>query len=222
MPPLIPKETRDRMTPKQMLFAVEFIKDFNGGRAAEAAGVPKKSAWNMASQWLNADQFPLVAAEIKRLTQIQRDAAEMDAKQIVAELVKIARFNPKRMIDTSGLQIPLQDLPDEIAICIKKYRIRETQAEDGSISHVIYDIEFYDKLNALEQLAKHLGLLKESVTNLNILAINWSELYKPPPKKDDPIELKIRELEDKARTVQPPPPTTSPPTPKPQNGDTHG
>lgn len=70
-------ESKYDTTVKQRIFVQEYLIDFNGARAAEAAGVPKKSARSMASKWLTKGNIKKAIdkglKKIEKRTELKQD-----------------------------------------------------------------------------------------------------------------------------------------------------
>lgn len=187
-----------KLTNKQKVFVAEYLTDFNAKRAAIAAGVKSDQAGSVGCQWLNADRFPAVANEVKRMLEERRATASIDARRVVEELTKIALFNPKSMLDKDGNLLELNQMPDYVACCIKSIEASVCVEDDemyGLVKMKRLKLQFHDKMNALEQIAKHLGLLKD-IININqvVQVVDWDKLYKvnrPASLSDDALEEKI-------------------------------
>ena len=187
-----------KLTNKQKVFVAEYLTDFNAKRAAIAAGVKSDQAGAVGCQWVNADRFPAVANEVKRMLEERRATASIDARRVVEELTKIALFNPKSMLDKDGNLLELNQMPDYVACCIKSIEASVCVEDDemyGLVKMKRLKLQFHDKMNALEQIAKHLGLLKD-IININqvVQVVDWDKLYKvnrPASLSDDALEEKI-------------------------------
>lgn len=184
------------LTPKEYLFVVEFLRHADEIKAAEATGARHPRAF--ANRCMGN---PVVRQEIRDGMERKRLSAEMDAKRIVQELTKVALFNPKSLVDNDGNLRGLHELPDEVAVSIKRLRATMkvgTNKEGEQVRMKILEYVFHDKLDALKQLAQHLGLLKDGV-NVNVLTIDWGALVgRKAVPSSDPIEKKITEMKLKA------------------------
>jgi len=75
-----------KLTDKQKRFCQEYVIDFNGTRAAEAAGYSKKTARATAYETLTKQY---IQDEIRKLTKKTTDKLEVSAERVVAELAKM-------------------------------------------------------------------------------------------------------------------------------------
>lgn len=191
--------TRTKLTRKQQAFIREYAKDLNGTRAAMAAGVPAGSAGSMASQWLDPKRFPVVAKAVEEALETKHQSTDADTRRVVEELCRIAFFNPKMMLRPEGGVYELHELPDCVAAAVQSMSVSYSEAPDhqGMFRKVkTYNLRFYNKLEALKQVAQHLGLLKD-VTNVinqtnNNISIDWAAMV-ARPQIEDPLERRIQE-----------------------------
>lgn len=100
------KEIEDKVTPKQELFCLEYIKDYNGYRAAVRAGYAEPSARMQASRLLTYDN---IKARISELEEIHG----MGKGEVKTRLSNIGRgnmadyFTEKLIPFTPQIKIPL-------------------------------------------------------------------------------------------------------------------
>lgn len=76
-----------QFTPKQRVFIAAYLRLRNGTAAAEEAGYSKRSARQIASEWLTE---PAIKAEIERRIEALIDRYEISADRIARELASIA------------------------------------------------------------------------------------------------------------------------------------
>jgi len=74
-------------------------------------------------------------------------------------LKRIILFNPKELFDKEGSLKKISDLPFEVAAAISSIDLIETNIQSNLKQ--ISKIKFYNKLDALEKLAKHLGFYEK-------------------------------------------------------------
>lgn len=146
------------MTPKQARWYGEYIKDFNGTRAARAIGVPEKSAAVFAARMLRNDK---VAAAVDAWRKRQCEKQEITAERILQELMKLATYDPGRLYDKDGQRIPVHELDDWTRAAVASV---EDEVTEGAafVTTRKQKIRMADKGSNLERLGKHLGLFGES------------------------------------------------------------
>lgn len=130
------------LTPKQLRFCIEYLKDFNGTQAAIRSGYSKKTANEQASRLLaNVN----IQNQIKENNQKVDKSNIMDVQEIQERLTQMARG----------------DLDEEVVVV--------TGDGDGySSAHVMKkQIGAKDQAKALELLGKANGLFVDKVQNMN-------------------------------------------------------
>jgi len=100
-------------------------------------------------------KHPLVMAEIKRRQQTMAKVGDLSLEEVLAQLKAVINSNPQDFFRADGTPIPLQDVVPEAAAAVSSLTILEYA--DGRKK---VDIKFWDKVRALEQVAKLLGFTK--------------------------------------------------------------
>lgn len=151
------KVLKKRLTPKQRLFVAEYLKDFNGTRAAIRAGYPKKTAQAIASENLRKPLILDALSQARNSIEKKEERALMEAYEVEAHLDALIRQNPKRYYDEDGNFKPIQDLSDEEAYAINEM----TRIETEMGTH--FKLKFESKLQAIVKKMERLGLMKQVV-----------------------------------------------------------
>lgn len=151
---------KDKFTTQQVAFVDSYMVHFNAARAAREAkySTPTKYGWQLL-------QLPHIQAEIERRAQ-SFGATKLALKErIVNELCAVAfsslddvgRFGP------SGIDLKDHEaIPEDTKRAIAEYTVNET---DKSVNA---KVRFHNKIQALDLLAKHLGMLKESQVEVSV------------------------------------------------------
>lgn len=142
-----------KLRPQHQLF-VDFMfeMNFNQTKAAIAAGCPEKSARNQASRWMKNDD---IIDEIDR----RMKAHAMSANEVLYHLTTIGRGDMDDMLDVNGkpsLKIARQNHKTGL---IKKLHVETIPIGDDRVKTVVTKLELYDRLKALEMLAKYHDLI---------------------------------------------------------------
>ena len=142
------------LSPKRQRFVQEYLVDLNATQSAIRAGYREKSAGVQGARLLaNA----AVQAEIKVQQQERARRVGITQDRVLSELAAIAfacgtdftRVAPDGTLETRPTdQVPPGKLP---AVAAMKYSTRGVE------------IKLYDKLRALELLAKHLGMFEKGM-----------------------------------------------------------
>ena len=147
---------RSKLTPKQERFVQEYLMDVNATQAAIRAGYSKKTAQEQSSRLLSNNI--MVSKAIAKGKQALAEKAGVMAKKVVAEMARIGFANMQDYLDLSDPENPTIDLskitPEQASV------IAETRVERRGLQRRV-TIRLHDKLNALVNLGKHLGLFND-------------------------------------------------------------
>jgi phage terminase small subunit len=174
------------LTAKQERFVQEYLVDVNATQAAIRAGYSKKTATEQASRLLTNVKVSEAIANGKKLL---ADQTGVTAKKVIAEMALIGFANMQDYMDFSDPAHPQVDLT------------RLTAKQASVIAEVTHErkgfewrikLKLHDKLNALVNFGKHLGLFKERhehtgadgepINHLNFVEVVFVE---PTKRKDE-------------------------------------
>ena len=149
---------------KQIMFAIEYTKDFNATQAAIRAGYSKKSAYSQGHELLKKP-------EIDAYVRARISEAAMEADEVLFHLAAIARGDMQLLLDRNGLPDIESAKASGATNLIKKWKFRTITQTDkdgnGSDIHEV-EVEPYDRLQALSLLAKHHQLTTTSRVEIDI------------------------------------------------------
>lgn len=142
-----------KLTPKRQKFVDEYLVDLNATQAAIRAGYSKKTANPAAGRLLSNVSIQTAIQEGRQKLQAR---TEITQDRVVEELAAIAFFDPRELFDGDGNLIPVQDLPRNVAVALAGI---ETVTELNG-TEVLHNkkYKFAQKIQALVQLGKHLGM----------------------------------------------------------------
>jgi phage terminase small subunit len=144
------------LTKKQEFFVAEYMTDFNATRAAIAAGYSEKGAEQTASQLL---RNPKVAEEIAKLSEKRLKKLDLSAEMIVAELKKLAFYDPIHLFEDDGSVKRIKDIPEAMRKALTSFEVAEIfDGETGEQKHAIgllKKIKVSDRIRALELLGRY-------------------------------------------------------------------
>jgi phage terminase small subunit len=145
------------LSPKQLLFADEYLIDLNATQAAIRAGYSPKTADVKGSQLLSIVKVRTYIdkrmAERSRRTGISQD-------RVLQELARIAFVQIPDLIDTETAQVLPNANKDDLAV-IQGVKVKESYSEKGSSTE--REIKVADKGRALEMLGRHLGMFNDKL-----------------------------------------------------------
>jgi phage terminase small subunit len=141
-----------RLNAQQVRFCHEYISDLSVSRAALRAGYSPKNAAQQGSRLLKK---PEAAALVSRLHKEKMDRSRVKADRVLQELAQVAFSDVRTLVRADGTLRPIQELSDEAAASIASFEIG--QNHDGAVR--VSRIKTWDKVAALGQLCRHLGLM---------------------------------------------------------------
>ena len=138
------------LSARQARFADEFLRDLDAGAAARRAGYAPRSAPHLAAK---LRRHPGVAARIETGIAQRLDAIRVSADRVIEEYARIAFADIGRVADWDAKKLRLRN------------KARIVRADSAAIERlgagrgVRLRVTLYDKVYALDALARHLGLL---------------------------------------------------------------
>jgi phage terminase small subunit len=146
------------MTRRRELFAQEFLKDLNATQAAIRAGYPARTARQAGYRLL---RVRAVETRIQADWDKIRQANGVTVERVVEELRRVAFSDLGAFFDANGNLRPLKDLSAEERSALASIRVVTRPiagGEKGDVEYV-HELKLWDKVRALETLARHLGML---------------------------------------------------------------
>jgi phage terminase small subunit len=145
-------------------FVLEYAKDFNGTRAAIAAGYSPKTAAVKASQLLTKVK---VREELERILAKLSEKLELSAERVLRELARLAFLDPRKLFREDGSLKPITELDDDTAAALASMEIERRYEHyakgQARNTRTVTKIKFADTVRALELLGRHLKLFTDKV-----------------------------------------------------------
>jgi phage terminase small subunit len=165
------------MTPRQVRFVQEYVKDCNGTQAAIRAGYSQNGAHVAGQRML---RNVAVKAAIAERQAVIAEKAELSAVRVLEELRRLAMADLLSCFDERGHLKPLKDIPADARAAIASVKVTKQNLTtgDGIVDDVI-EIKLWNKNQALDTLAKHLGLLVEKVEHNGAIELVWRDTEAP-------------------------------------------
>lgn len=157
------KKKREELSEKELLFCKEYLLDFNGSRAARVAGYSQNNSATSAYVLL---EKPMIKAYLKDKIEQRKAEKELNAKNILREVNRLATFDARQLYDEKGRPRELHELDDDTAACIQGVEIVETYEGFGQDRQFVGYTKKYkvaDKNSALQKAMMHLGLISNRV-----------------------------------------------------------
>lgn len=147
-------EPEIELTPKQIRFCEEYVIDWNGARAAIAAGYSENSAKEIACQNLTKVNIQEYIEKIKNdLSRL----SGVTALRNINELAKMAYSNLADMVDESGTLKPFDKLTDAEKAAISELYTESITIMEGDATVTKRKLKLHSKVQAIDLLNKMLG-----------------------------------------------------------------
>lgn len=155
-----------KLSPKQQLFADEYLIDLNATQAAIRAGYSPKTADQQGSRLLTIVKVRTYIdqkmADRSRRTGISQD-------RVLQELARIAFVQIPDVIDVETARVNESASPDDLAV-IQGIKVKESWGDKGS--SVEREVKIADKGKALEMIGRHLGMFTDK-TEIDIKSVTF-------------------------------------------------
>jgi phage terminase small subunit len=161
------------MTPRQARFVEEYLVDLNATQAAIRAGYSPKTANEQGARLLAKAS---VQEAVQAAQRARSEATGVTAARVVEELARIAFVDVGDLFDESERMKPLNEMPEAVRRAIagveiaREKRVTKVDADnvETDITDDVRKVKLWDKPRALELLARHLGMLKDTVRHEGI------------------------------------------------------
>ena len=175
-----------KRTQKQESFIQEYLIDKNATQAAIRAGYSQKTAKMTGYENLTK---PYIQEAIKKGLAKLADKLEITQERVLKELARIAFFDPAKMLDEDGSVLPLHEMDEGTRAVIAGMDVEvliSKRGKTGKQTGTIKKIKIANKLTALDQLGKHLGLFEQDnlQRNQDIHIYTGVPEPDPPPRED--------------------------------------
>jgi hypothetical protein len=157
----------DRITHQESRFVEAYVAVGNAKQAAIDAGYSSRTAAAAGSRLLKRDRVR-VAVEARH-TALRTRAEEKTGitfDRLVDELATAGFCDPGELIGPRGRLLTLQEMPERLRRAIKQCDVVERIEDRGDvvITHRVTRLRFWDKLRALELIAKLQGHFESEAT----------------------------------------------------------
>ena len=149
------------LTPRMRRFIDEYLVDLNATQAALRAGYSPKTAKQIATENLSK---PIIQQAIQAAQGERSTRTEITQDLVLRELARLAFMDPRKFFHPDGSPIPIQDLDADTAACLAGLEVLEQYDGSGEERRFVGYLKKYrltDKLGAITQCMKHLGLAVE-------------------------------------------------------------
>lgn len=158
------------LTDEQEKFCAAYVRSFNASAAAKECG--RKPPW--ATNQLRNSMVRRRIRELRDEVLCRQDVTE---SKIITEIAKLAFSSIDDLLefDDDGVTIrsSLNGIPPEALATVREIRNIRRRSADGSES-VDVQLKMYDKLRALEMLARVMSMFNDSVDHRH--TFDWADL----------------------------------------------
>ena len=196
------KETR--ICPSHRRFVSEYLKDLNGTAAWLRSGhdcsenVARASAARVLA---NVN----VKALVRQHLDDQAAAANLTVDKILREYMRLGLSDIRNVVEWSSGELIVKDLEDltpDVTAAISEIS-QVTTHRGGNLVSTVLKVKLHSKTQALDSLAKHLNLFRDTVVNnnlqVNVSISDLAKLVHPPetlPSANDESQLASGEMID--------------------------
>lgn len=152
------------LSDKQIRFCEEYLIDLNATQAAVRAGYSKKTANRIGSENLSK---PDIQDYIQKKQQELKKKLSVSQEMVVEQFRKLAFSDIRKFYKEDGSLKKIHELDDDSAAALAGVEVDELWegfGEDRKQVGVTKKIKRWDPNKALESLARHLGMFKDSIT----------------------------------------------------------
>jgi|GEM_PF-1095217 Phage terminase, small subunit len=173
--PELPEVPDDEgLTPKQRIFVMEYLRDFNATRAAIATGYSKKTAYSIGWELLRK---PEIKSAIQRYSEMFTAGLGLNIQRVIAEYMKIAFADMNDFTSFGKEDMPLfnkkgnpilKEDGSQMTQAVSYVDLKNDSEVDGTVISEVkqgkdgVSVKLYDKMRALKELEKYLGFMSES------------------------------------------------------------
>ena len=154
------------LTPKQKIFADEYLIDLNATRAYKMAYPNVTKEETAAAAGARLLRNVKVEEYIQERMKDREKRTEITQDMVLKELAKVGFFDIRRLFDDSGKPLDITGLDNETAACIVGLEVMDIYEGTGDDKEFVGYIKKYklsDKLKALEMIGRHLGMFKDKM-----------------------------------------------------------
>jgi len=152
-----------KLTPKQKVFCLEYLLDFNATAAARRAGYSQKSSHNLGAQLMGK---PHIQAQIQKEVEKRAKRTEITVDRVLQEIARVAFLDPAKLFDDAGKLFSIHDMDEDVRRAIASLELEELfsgRGEDRGVIGNLSKIRLVDKKGSLELLGKHLKMFTDKL-----------------------------------------------------------
>ena len=154
----------ENMDPRHRLFVYEYLSSYRKGRAGQAAGYSPSRASREANEMLKREDVRELMNAVLILRQQQ---SGITAERVVKEMAEIGFTRAGDFVNYDpdhGITFKSMDELKRLGLdkAVKKIKITTLKSKGSDDYSLVTELEFYDKLKALELLGKHTAIFTDN------------------------------------------------------------
>lgn len=190
----------DRIDSNILKFIDSYMHCRNATQAAREAGFPKPDIGRRLL--MRSD----IHACISKLTQKLTMKFGYDESEVVERVKEVAGIDPLDVFDDDGKFKKPKDIPPAVRRVIKKWKVKQTflydpnnqPMTDAKGNHIveteILEMEFWDKMKAVELLGREKSLFKENKTIVHDVGSNMRSVLLESTKRAETRLLQMKDV----------------------------
>lgn len=165
---------------RRLIFAEEYIKDFNASAAARRAGYSVNDAGRKGHDLL---KDPIVQERLHELTAEIRERHKIEVDDVIAELKKIAFSDMADYYEDDNSIKKVKQMEKNARHALAEYTVIETPTKKGP--KITRRIKLHSKMDALDRLMRYLGGYEKDNNQKAAIQVVW----KSNPKNESSDEF---------------------------------
>lgn len=168
-------KSKDELTDNEVRFCDAYLVDFNGTKAAIAAGYSKKTAAQQASRLLTKVK---IQAYLQSKKAKIANKLEITQERTMQEIARLAFSDIRKIFNGSGGTIDPKYLDDDTASTVASVEVFEEfegRGDEREQIGVTKKVKLWDKTKALEMLAKHFKIYSDAPVNNNTISVGYGK-----------------------------------------------
>jgi phage terminase small subunit len=162
------------------MFVREYLVDLNATQAAIRAGYSAKTAEQQGPRLLGNVG---IAEAIQAGMDKRASKTGITAERVLAEIAKLAFFDPRKLFDDAGRPIHISQLDDDTAAAVSGLDVVTQGNSEVGIAEIL-KVKLADKGQNLERLGRHLKLFTDKVEMSGAMTVVVKDFTGRPPATD--------------------------------------
>jgi phage terminase small subunit len=147
------------LTKKQERFVQEYLQDPNATKAAIRAGYSERNAAQLGYQLLQKTSVSTAITQALGATAGER---KVTALRTIRECEHRAFLDPADLFDEEGHLRPIHEIPPHVRRSIESVEVKRLRGRQGKEPQEIVKIKLWSRGDAVDKLAKLLGLYRDN------------------------------------------------------------